>query len=446
MANIIIPKNKVYLSKPQEGEIDWSNRLTQDLVCAFLFNERTGTRCRNLVNPELSGLIKNAVMTSVWDNGYLGGPCVHMDGSDDYIEVPDHKYLTSIASSYPVSFSLALNYDVDQATNGRILCKTDDSTHAWMFTKATSNSRLELSMKPFGAISDPTAPNAGQQVKCHTPEPSPGIWTKYFVQWDTRRSVGDIYTNGIRTGTRSNIVNAIGHSSNPTLDIGGRNDSSVSFDGKIAYVFLWRRVFNNAEIIEHQANPFGFIKKRVNRTYFALNVAGGTNATATPSLATITIKVNTATASTSQSYSATATPSLASVTITVKSPTVSTTQTVTVNPGVNLIKFAVNSPSVSSSRSSTATPSLKTITLLVVSPTTTVKESRTVSPSSLSIRIVVNSPSVSASGQVSGITVRIVLKSEIEKYINSASRINKYILEKSEINKFMYGKSKINND
>jgi len=118
------------------------------------------------------------------------------------------------------------------------------------------------------------------------------------------------------------------------------------------------------------------------------------NATATPSVITVTSSVQNPTITAVRN--ATATPSVQSVVSSVQAPTITAVQNVTVSPSVQSIVASVQNPTVTTTSNATTTPSVQSIASSVQNPTITATRNVTISPSVQSIASSVQNPTITA--------------------------------------------------
>lgn len=472
MANIIISKRSGYFSKPESGsQIDWNNPVTSGLVAAFLFNERAGSICNNLVNPRLNGVLTNVNQNSIWTKN-SEGPCLNFDGSNDCLIVPDHYSFNFILGQKSFSISMALNIKIDETNNVRYISKTEDVSNGWHIVKGVSNNRFELSRMIAGT----------NRIRCFTPEAPVGITTKYIFSYSFPLDSGYIFTNGKNTGTQVDSVNALGFAVNTTLDIGNRNDQINAVNGNMNYCFIWSRLLTQQEILSHNSNPYAFILNRRKRVFFFLPSGAADNKTATLVTATISILTNITTAG--KASNKTSESAKQSVRVVSNSPTASRNDVKSAVTSIVLASIKANAVSAAipggvdnktaatvkititisitgltagkvSNKTAALTKSVisavtnilstgkqcnktaaitKSLTSIVLGSVTSSKigvKSASLTETFITIKVNTTAGSIPAAGALLGII--ILGKSRMQNTVNSPSRIDKYINNKSEM-------------
>jgi hypothetical protein len=237
-----------------------------------------------------------------------------------------------------------------------------------------------------------------------------------------------LYNNGLKKTDLAYTGPITFDTSNTTGNfiISGLSNASVvnPWNGDIYWVLIWQRTLSQNELRELYKDPYQLFKPIKRRFIFPVAQAGGggTSATATPSLQTITAKLFSANVSILVSRSQTTTPALLTATAKLFTPTVSfsksesrittpalltataklftpnavitKSESRTTTPSLLTVTAKIFNPTVvfGNSFSRTTTPALLTATAKLFTPTVAISNSRTVTPSMISASIITFSP------------------------------------------------------
>lgn len=385
--------------------IDYNDH-TKDPSCvgAWLFTEGSGTVVDDSSPNSNTGNFK-ADGEPAWDATNvpfaISGAApnsVDFDGNNDYISIADNSSL-----DWSTSFSFVTWFKIDSlpAVDGDyfyIYRKFEDSVEdKQVFVENVGGDVF------FGGGFYVTG--VGNSHTFGTTPLSTGWYHGAVVYNGTTLKV---YLNGVEDGTENYSAEPADGSGDAYI---GGNTATHIFNGKITEVAIFNRALTLAEIQDIY-------------NYGLSGVQGVGTTTATPSLASVSVSAQTATASKSESR--TASPSLVSISIVPQTPTITISKSSVAVPSLASVSVSISTPNVIISQSRIAVPSLASISIVPQTATasTIVTQSSTATPSIVSITVSAQTPTIStatvtnASPSLSSVSV--VAQTPTPKISNSA--------------------------
>lgn len=345
--------------------IDWGNSITKGMVGCWLMDEGNGKIAADLVGQSDGEFPSGFEPT--WQKSRKLGNAVKFDATNDIIVTNANNKLNNLGpltvsawcqklSPFSSSARLVSKENVSGAGEG-MWYVSNVSTGAITFVKGGSTNLVR------------TSSNVIFLNNIH----------HIVVTWDGSTTAANvhIYIDGIE-GSYSTTTNGATLNSDAALDfnIGNRTNKGTPWNGFIKNVQLWNRVLKANEVRALYSNPTSILVKRKRIVYFPAGGSGAVNATATPSVALVSVLAVTAQASVTASPTASVT--IVSVTVLANAATASFTSTVVASPSLALITVTANTSTVAVS--AIAFPSLCLVTLQVNTAIASYSQSSSVVP------------------------------------------------------------------
>ena len=237
----------VYTTKPPVGtQLDFSNPLNNGLAALWIFNEGTGNRVYDLSGNANNGTLINIASPpttiSGWNPGRLG-PCISVDGINDYINVGQPPSLMFTGAMTVEAWINPRSVVEDY----RIIAKQGISgSRSWNLVSPT---------KPYFQISS----NGTDifYVQCAS-SINVNEWTHLVAVYIPSVALR-IYKNGILDGENTTSIPSSQYINNGMdINIGRRPDGLIEhqFPGSISKVSIWNRALSTQEIKQLYINPY----------------------------------------------------------------------------------------------------------------------------------------------------------------------------------------------
>jgi len=184
------------------------------------------------VNRATSGLV-----TALVDR-----PMFVLDGTDDYLEIPNDLFDLDVSTTSHDSTAIIAHRTHNLAT-GTIFAKRDGVTAADAGWSITSDGSGIPTIEISDAVDE--ASDAGTAIIASA------LVTVGFT--DTTFSAAnevELFQNGVGTGSPGNTDDVSGGFNGVTLQIGAESDGGVPWDGEFYAAAFWQRALTDAEILE----------------------------------------------------------------------------------------------------------------------------------------------------------------------------------------------------
>ncbi len=225
-------------------KINWSNRITKNLIGCWLLNEGKGINTKDLAK-KANGTFINGTR---WEKGKSGN-CVSFDGIDDKINLgnPSSLQVDGLISIFSIIFPKTFG----SGSRGSIFDKGNNSSTGPLFRIDNSNIAASLSYFQNGAESKVCS--TANLISLNT-------WQSVGMSNNIVGTNGFFYVNGSRYQDNAIYGTTLLSNTTTNASIGGRTiDTTRQFDGFIELVYVWNRIVTPVEFVMLHFNPYCFI-------------------------------------------------------------------------------------------------------------------------------------------------------------------------------------------
>lgn len=252
--------------KPTGAVVDFGHPLSKGLVCASTMYEGGGQSIRSIVRDRIGTFTGG----TLWSRGMIGGPCISLDGSGDYVDYGVDPAYADFSGIFTVSIwikpTLSDATDREIASVGGLA-----SNWKWIILKwngATSDILFAVSNSGGSAIAQPIT--SGVSV-------NNGNWHHIVCTsaYNGTTVSAEIFINGISRATASGTGTPGSGGTNP-LRLGFATFVNRSdFSGLLDNFMLWNRTLKSQEITQLYREPFCMFRPFGRIGYDQAAVAGG---------------------------------------------------------------------------------------------------------------------------------------------------------------------------
>ena len=243
---------------PFGGVINKSNSLSKELKAAWLFNENGGFgTIQDSSGFGNYGTMSNIVQSTTegWGTGFQGSSLM-WDGSDSKIDIPNYWNL-NFERDEPFSMACRV-YSNETTTQKRIynIRSVDANTRGYQYrlSNVTNGAAAFFSLTSINTTNDIVVTTATGTIASNT-------WYDIIFTYhgNSNASGINIYINAIDmplTTVRNSLTGTIKGTTLPAIGNAG-TANSIPFNGKMEYIYVWKRKLNFNEVKEISLRPYG---------------------------------------------------------------------------------------------------------------------------------------------------------------------------------------------